>query len=84
MSRLHLLHHRRLLPDDRRLAGRFPHMRPDMVLDAIERVRWNRGLHHAGLRCHSAAQLTSTRYGERLAEIDATPLDRHRRRFVRL
>jgi len=48
-------------------------MRTDMVLDAIERVRWNRGLHHAGLRCHSAAQLTSTRYGERLAEIDATP-----------
>jgi hypothetical protein len=25
------------------------------VLDAIEMARWNRGLHHSGLRCHSDA-----------------------------
>ena len=51
------------------------HMRTDMVLDAIEMARWNRGLHHTGLRCHSDAgsQFTSIRYGERLAEIGATP-----------
>jgi putative transposase len=55
-----------------RVAG---HMRTPMVLDAIEMARWNRGLHHAGLRCHSDAgsQFTSIRYGERLAEIGATP-----------
>ena len=33
-----------------RVAG---HMRTPMVLDAIEMARWNRGLHHRGLRCHS-------------------------------
>jgi len=51
------------------------HMRTDMVLDAIEMARWNRGLHHQGLRCHSDAgsQFTSVRYGERLAEIGAVP-----------
>ena len=55
-----------------RVAG---HMRTPMVLDAIEMARWNRGLHHDGLRCHSDAgsQFTSIRYGERLAEIGATP-----------
>jgi transposase InsO family protein len=55
-----------------RVAG---HMRTPMVLDAIEMARWNRGLRHPGLRCHSDAgsQLTSIRYGERLAEIGATP-----------
>ena len=53
-----------------RVAG---HMRTPMVLDAIEMARWNRGLHHPGLRCHSDAgsQFTSIRYGERLAEIGA-------------
>lgn len=52
-----------------------PHMRTDMVLDALEMARWNRGLHHDGLRCHSDAgsQFTSVRYGERLAEIGAVP-----------
>ena len=51
------------------------HMRTPMVLDAIEMARWSRGLHHQGLRCHSDAgsQFTSIRYGERLAEIGATP-----------
>jgi len=55
-----------------RVAG---HMRTPMVLDAIEMARWNRGLRHHGLRCHSDAgsQFTSIRYGERLAEIGATP-----------
>ena len=34
------------------------HMRTKMVLDAIEMARWNRGLHHTGLRCHSDAGST--------------------------
>jgi transposase InsO family protein len=51
------------------------HMRTEMVLDAIEMARWSRGRHHGDLRCHSDAgsQFTSIRYGERLAEIGATP-----------
>lgn len=51
------------------------HMRTEMVLDAIEMARWSRGRHHENLRCHSDAgsQFTSIRYGERLAEIGATP-----------
>lgn len=55
-----------------RVAG---HMRTPMVLDAIEMARFNRGTHHDDLRCHSDAgsQFTSIRYGERLAEIGATP-----------
>jgi putative transposase len=55
-----------------RVAG---HMRTPMVRDAIEMARWDRGLHHSGLRCHSDAgsQFTSIRYGERLAEIGAVP-----------
>jgi len=62
-----------------------PHMRTEMVLDAIEMARWSRGHHHGDLRCHSDAgsQFTSIRYGERLAEIGATPVDRNRRRLVR-
>lgn len=55
-----------------RVAG---HMRTTMVLDAIEMARWSRGTTLPGLRCHSdaGAQFTSIRYGERLAEIGATP-----------
>ncbi|WP_307481242.1 IS3 family transposase [Microbacterium trichothecenolyticum] len=51
------------------------HMRTDMVLDAIEMARWSRGARHHDLRCHSDAgsQFTSIRYGERLADIGATP-----------
>ena len=51
------------------------HMRTEMVLDAIEMARWSRGTRHEDLRCHSDAgsQFTSIRYGERLAEIGATP-----------
>ena len=50
-------------------------MRTQMVLDAIEMARWRRGANLPGLRCHSdaGAQFTSLRYGERLAEIGATP-----------
>lgn len=50
-------------------------MRTEMVLDAIEMARWSRGTRHEDLRCHSEAgsQFTSIRYGERLAEIGATP-----------
>ncbi|MCT1775490.1 IS3 family transposase [Brachybacterium sp. p3-SID957] len=51
------------------------YMRTEMILDAIEMARWSRGHHHGDLRCHSDAgsQFTSIRYGERLAEIGATP-----------
>lgn len=51
------------------------YMRTEMVLDAIEMARWSRGTRTQGLRCHSDAgsQFTSIRYGERLAEIGATP-----------
>ena len=51
------------------------HMRTTMVLDAIEMARWSRGHHHEQLRCHfdAGSQFTSIRYGERLAEIGATP-----------
>ncbi|MGN7979451.1 IS3 family transposase [Microbacterium sp. 22195] len=51
------------------------HMRTEIVLDAVEMARWSRGARHEALRCHSDAgsQFTSIRYGERLAEIGATP-----------
>ncbi|WP_096867509.1 IS3 family transposase [Mycolicibacter icosiumassiliensis] len=51
------------------------HMRTTMVLDAIEMARWSRGILLPYLVCHSDAgsQFTSIRYGERLAEIGATP-----------
>lgn len=51
------------------------HMRTTMVLDAIEMARWSRGILLPDLVCHSDAgsQFTSIRYGERLAEIGATP-----------
>jgi transposase InsO family protein len=50
-------------------------MRTEMILDAIEMARWGRGAHHNDLRCHSDAgsQFTPIGYGERLAEIGATP-----------
>ncbi len=51
------------------------HMRTTMVLDTIEMARWSRGKLLPDLICHSDAgsQFTSIRYGERLAEIGATP-----------
>lgn len=51
------------------------HLRTEMVLHAIEMARWFRGRHHEDLPCHSDAgsPFTSIRYGERLAEIGATP-----------
>ena len=55
-----------------RVAG---HMRTVMVLDALEMARWARGAQLEGLVAHSDAgsQYTSIRYGERLAELGATP-----------
>jgi putative transposase len=55
-----------------RVAG---HMRTEMVLDALEMARWNRGTRLEGLIAHSDAgsQFTSVRYGERLAELGAIP-----------
>src|SRR4051794_14183761 len=51
-----------------RVAG---HMRPAMVLDALDMASWSRGTRLSGLIAHSDAgsQYTSVRYGERLAEI---------------
>lgn len=51
------------------------HMRTDMVLDAVEMASWSRGTWLDGLVAHSDAgsQFTSLRYGERLAELGATP-----------
>ena len=51
------------------------HMRTTMVLDALEMARWSRGTRLEGLVAHSDAgsQFTSIRYGERLAELGATP-----------
>jgi putative transposase len=55
-----------------RVAG---NMRTDMVLDAIDMARWQRGTRIDGLRCHSDAgsQFTSVRWGEALAELGAVP-----------
>lgn len=46
-----------------------------MVLDALEMARWQRGTRLPGLvtRSNAGSQFTSVRYGERLAEIGATP-----------
>ena len=46
-----------------------------MVLDALEMARWQRGTRLEGLVAHSdtGSQYTSIRYGERLAELGATP-----------
>jgi putative transposase len=50
-------------------------MRTAMVLEALEMARWQRGTRLDGLITHSDAgsQFTSIRYGERLAELGATP-----------
>ena len=55
-----------------RVAG---HMRTDMVLEALEMARWNRGTVLSGLVSHTDAgsQFTAVRYGERLAELGALP-----------
>jgi putative transposase len=51
------------------------HMRTEMVLDALEMARWQRGTNLEGLVVHSDAgsQMTSIRYGERIDEIGARP-----------
>lgn len=50
-------------------------MRTEMVLDALEMARWQRGTNLEGLVTHSDAgsQFTSIRFGERLDEIGAVP-----------
>jgi putative transposase len=48
------------------------HMRTEMVLDALEMARWLRGTSLEGLVAHSDAGSQYT-YGERLAELGATP-----------
>ncbi len=51
------------------------HMRTEMVLDALEMARWQRGTQFEGLILHSDAgsQMTSIRYGERVDAIGARP-----------
>ena len=51
------------------------HMRTELVLDALEMARWSRGTYFEGLVAHSDAgsQFTAIRYGERLADLGATP-----------
>ena len=55
-----------------RVAG---HMATQMVLDALEMARWQRGARLEGLVAHTDAgsQFTSLRYSERLDEIGAVP-----------
>ncbi len=55
-----------------RVAG---HMRTQMVLDALEMARWNRGARLEGLIAHADAgsQFTSIRYSERLDDLGAVP-----------
>jgi len=47
----------------------------EMVLDALEMPRWQRGTRLPGLIAYSDAgsQISSVRHGERLVEIGATP-----------
>ena len=51
------------------------HMATQMVLDALEMARWNRGARLEGLVAHADAgsQFTSIRYSERLDDIGAVP-----------
>jgi len=51
------------------------HMRTDMVLEALEMARWQRGTRLEGLVSHTdePSQFTSVRYGEHLAELGALP-----------
>ena len=61
------------------------HMRTSMVLDSIEMARLPVGIATricGDIRCWIPAYL-GLRYGERLAEIGAVPLDRDRRRQLR-
>lgn len=50
-------------------------MRTEMVLEALEMARWQRGTRLEDLRSHPDAdsQFTSMRHGERLDEISARP-----------
>lgn len=57
-----------------------PHMRTEMVLDAIEMARWSRGAKIDGLRCHSDAGSQSPR----CATANASPRSARRPRHPRL
>jgi putative transposase len=50
-------------------------MRTDMVIEALEMARWQRGTKLEGLISHTDAgsQFTSVRYGEHLADLGALP-----------
>ena len=69
-----MFHRRRVLPHDRRLAGRVEHAHRDGPRRARDGALVTR---HPTRRtaCHSDAgsQFTSIRYGERLAELGAQP-----------
>jgi len=69
-----VLHPRRVLPHDRRVARRGAHAHT-LVLDAMEMARWSRGTRLDGLRCHcdAGSRFMSVCDGERLAEIGAVP-----------
>ena len=72
---LRVLHRRRVLSDDRRLAGRRAHAHR-MVLDAVDMASWSRGARIVGLRLPLRRRQPvhqSFRYGERLAELGAQP-----------
>ena len=69
--------HRRVLPDDHRLAGR-KSMTTDLVLDALEMGIWQRqrqghSISGPGPPLRRRSQYTSIRYTERLAEAGANP-----------
>ena len=72
--RLRVQHRRRVQPTHRGLAGRVEH-ETQMVLDALEMARWNRGARLEGLVAHTDAgsHLTSIGYSERLDEQAAVP-----------
>ena len=73
-SRTYLLHHRRLLPHDRRLARRLGHEDrhgPRRPRDgALAKRHHARGPHR---HTDAGSQFTSIRYGEKLADLGAVP-----------
>ncbi len=74
-GRVCVFHRRRVLPHDRRLAGRVAHAHRHGPRRDRDGTPGRRGTQLEGLRCHSDAgsQFTSIRYGERLAELGAVP-----------
>jgi putative transposase len=74
-SRVCLLHHRRVLTDDRGVAVRLTHAHPDGPGRDRDGEVVSGAAITGDLHCHSHAgsQFTSIRYDEQLTEIDATP-----------